>query len=202
MSKRALPDEYRQLNPSSRSHVYPFSPMVSVASFSPHSSLAIPTYAPSSLGWSATHQVPSVSFHDSVFDNLGSVCAAEVAISNAATLVRSKLCARRVTSRTPAPSRRANTRTTPKVVSEAQAILFCRRHQPRRPPIAKIRPGKGGLFSLEIGCRLGLLCAAKLSPKPTRERLHDGNKKGQHQISSDRKAKPQSSISVLLHCQT
>ena len=118
--------------------------MVSVASFSPHSSLAIPTYAPSSLGWSATHQVPSVSFHDSVFDNLGSVCAAEVAISNAATLVRSKLCARRVTSRTPAPSRRANTRTTPKVVSEAQAILFCRRHQPRRP---KIRPGKGGPFA-------------------------------------------------------
>jgi hypothetical protein len=36
LSKRALPDEYRQLNPSSRSHVYPFSPMTSVASFSPH----------------------------------------------------------------------------------------------------------------------------------------------------------------------
>jgi hypothetical protein len=39
--------------------------------------------------------------------------------------------------------------------------------------------------------------------KPTRERLqHDGNKKGQDQISSDRKAKAQSSISVLLQCQT
>jgi len=36
LSKRALPDEYRQLNPSSRCHVYPFSPMTSVASFSPH----------------------------------------------------------------------------------------------------------------------------------------------------------------------
>jgi hypothetical protein len=36
LSKRALPDEYRQLNPSSRSHLYPFSPMISVASFSPH----------------------------------------------------------------------------------------------------------------------------------------------------------------------
>src|SRR5262249_21911884 len=121
LSKRALPDEYRQLNRSSRSHVYPFSPMLSVASFSPHSSLAIPTYAPSSLGWSATHQVPSVSFHDSVFDNSERACAAEVAISNAATLVRSKLCPRRVRSRTPAPSRRANMRKTSKVVSEAQA---------------------------------------------------------------------------------
>jgi hypothetical protein len=110
LSKRALPDEYRQLNPSSRSHVYPFSPIVSVASFSPHSSLAIPTYAPSSLGWSATHQVPSVSLHDSVFDNSGRACAAEVAISNAATLVRSKLCPRRVRSRTPGSSRRAKPR--------------------------------------------------------------------------------------------
>src|SRR5215469_7589954 len=36
LSKRALPAEYRQLNPSSRSHVYPFSPMTSVTSFSPH----------------------------------------------------------------------------------------------------------------------------------------------------------------------
>jgi hypothetical protein len=36
LSKRALPDKYRQLNLSSRSHVYPFSPMISVASFSPH----------------------------------------------------------------------------------------------------------------------------------------------------------------------
>jgi len=105
LSKRALPDEYRQLNPSSRSHVYPFSPMVSVASFSPHSSLAIPTYAPSSLGWSATHQVPSVSFHDSVFDNSGRACAAEVAISNTATLIRSKLCPRRVRSHTPGSHR-------------------------------------------------------------------------------------------------
>jgi hypothetical protein len=92
LSKRALPDEYRQLSSSSRCHVYPFSPMISVASFSPHSSLAIPMYAPSSLGWSATHQVPSVSFHDSVFDNSGRACAAEVAMRNAATLVWSKLC--------------------------------------------------------------------------------------------------------------
>src|SRR6266576_2305201 len=69
LSKRALPDEYRPLNPSSRSHVYPFSPMLSVASFSPHSSLVIPTYASLSLGCSPTHQVPSVSFHDSAFDN-------------------------------------------------------------------------------------------------------------------------------------
>ena len=47
-----------------------------------------------------------------------------------------------------------------KVVSEAQAILFCRRHQPRRP---KIRPGKGGLFSLEIGLspRFALRCKAQ-----------------------------------------
>jgi hypothetical protein len=89
LSKRALPDEYRQLNPSSRSHLYPFSPMISVASFSPHWSLAIPTYTSLSLGWSPTHQVPSVSFHDSVFENLGRACAAVVAISNAATLVRS-----------------------------------------------------------------------------------------------------------------
>ena len=36
LSKRALPDEYRQLSPSSRSHTYPFSPTISVASFSPH----------------------------------------------------------------------------------------------------------------------------------------------------------------------
>ena len=106
LSKRALPDEYRQLNPSSRSYVYPFSPMLSVASFSPHSSLVIPTYASLSLGCSPTHQVPSVSFHDSAFDNSGRACAAEVAISNAATLVRSKFCPRRVRNRTPAPSRR------------------------------------------------------------------------------------------------
>src|SRR5262249_36369097 len=36
LSKRALPDKYRQLNLSSRSHVHAFSPMISVASFSPH----------------------------------------------------------------------------------------------------------------------------------------------------------------------
>jgi hypothetical protein len=27
---------------------------------------------------------------------------------------------------------------------EAQAIFFRRRHQPRRPPLAKIRPGRPG----------------------------------------------------------
>jgi hypothetical protein len=28
------------------------------------------------------------------------------------------------------------------LASEAQAIFFRRRHQPRRPPLAKIRPGR------------------------------------------------------------
>jgi hypothetical protein len=63
--------------------------MTSVSSFSPHLSLAIPTYASLSLGWSPTHQVPCMSFHDCDFDNSGRACAADVAISNAATLVRS-----------------------------------------------------------------------------------------------------------------
>src|SRR5262245_50537973 len=59
--------------------------MISVFSSSPHLSLAIPTYASLSLGWSPTHQVPCVSFHDCVFDNLGRACAAHVVISNATT---------------------------------------------------------------------------------------------------------------------
>src|SRR5262245_31828098 len=88
LSIRALPDKYRQLNPSSRSHLYPFSLMISVCSFSPHLSLAIPTYASLSLGWSPTHQVPCMSFHDCDFDT-GRACAADVAISSAATALRS-----------------------------------------------------------------------------------------------------------------
>src|SRR5262249_11474724 len=79
-----LPDKYRQLNPSSRSHLYSFSLMISVSSSSPHLSLRIPTYAPLSLGWSPTHQVPSRSFHDCVFDSTGRACAADAAISSAA----------------------------------------------------------------------------------------------------------------------
>src|SRR5215468_9394728 len=74
LSKRALPDEYRQRNSSSCSQcsqLYPFSPMISVSSFSPHLSLRIPEYASLSLGWSPTHQVPSKSFHDCVFDSSG-----------------------------------------------------------------------------------------------------------------------------------
>src|SRR5262245_10555752 len=63
--------------------------MISVFSSSPHLSLAIPTYASLSLGWSPTHQIPCVSFHDCVFDNLGRACAADVAISNAATPAKS-----------------------------------------------------------------------------------------------------------------
>src|SRR5215472_348015 len=55
----------------------------------PTTRLAIPKYASSSLGWLPTHQVPSVSFHDCVFENSGRACVADVAISNAATLVRS-----------------------------------------------------------------------------------------------------------------
>src|ERR1700758_1532429 len=39
LSKRALPDEYRQINPSSCSHLYPLSLMISVCSSSPHLSL-------------------------------------------------------------------------------------------------------------------------------------------------------------------
>jgi hypothetical protein len=89
LSRRALPDKYRQLNSSSCSHRYPFSLMISVFSSSPHLSLAIPTYASLSLGWSPTHQVPCVSFHDCVFDNLGRACAADVAISNAETPAKS-----------------------------------------------------------------------------------------------------------------
>jgi hypothetical protein len=92
LSKRALPDKYRQLNPSSCSHLYPLSPMISVCSSSPHLSLAIPTYASLSVGWSPTHQVPCMSFHDCDFDN-SRVCPADVAISNAATLVRSSASA-------------------------------------------------------------------------------------------------------------
>ena len=84
LSTRALPDKYRQLNPSSRSHLYSFSLMISVSSFSPHLSLRIPAYAPLSLGWSPTHQVPSMSFHDCVFDSSGRACAADVTISSAA----------------------------------------------------------------------------------------------------------------------
>ena len=41
------------------------------------------------LGWSSTHQVPTMSFHDFVFDNSGRACAADVATSNAVILVRS-----------------------------------------------------------------------------------------------------------------
>ena len=89
LSRRALPDKYRQLNPSSCSHLYPFSLMISVSSFSPHLSLAIPTYASLSLGWSPTHQVPCMRFHDCDFDNSGRACAADVAISNAATPAKS-----------------------------------------------------------------------------------------------------------------
>src|SRR5215467_15788892 len=84
LSTRALPDEFRQLNPSSRSHLYSFSLMISVSSFSPHLSLRIPAYAPLSLGWSPTHQVPSTSFQDCVFDSSGRACAADVTISSAA----------------------------------------------------------------------------------------------------------------------
>src|SRR5215469_9280755 len=90
LSKRALPDEYRQRNTSSYSQLYPFSPMISVSSFSPHLSLRIPKYASLSLGWSPTHQVPSMSFHDCVFDSSGRACAAGVAISSAATPARSR----------------------------------------------------------------------------------------------------------------
>jgi hypothetical protein len=109
LSKRAFPDKYRQLNPSSCSHVYPLSLTISVCSSSPHLSLAIPTYASLPVGWSPTHQVPCMSFHDCDFDNLR-VCAGDVAISNAAILVRSKLCPLRVKSRTPPASRRISIR--------------------------------------------------------------------------------------------
>src|SRR5262249_8898333 len=91
LSTRALPDEYLQRNTCSYSQLYPFSLMISVSSFSPHLSLRNPKYASLSLGWSPTHQVPSMSFHDCVFDSSGRACAADVAI-NKATLVRSKLC--------------------------------------------------------------------------------------------------------------
>src|SRR5215468_3699778 len=92
LSKRALPDEYRQRNSSSCSQcsqLYPFSPMISVSSFSPHLSLRIPEYASLSLGWSPTHQVPSMSFHDCVFDGSGSASATDVVISSAAMPVSS-----------------------------------------------------------------------------------------------------------------
>jgi len=89
LSTRALPDKYRQLNSSSRSHLYSFSLMISVSSFSSHLSLRVPTYAPLSLGWSPTHQVPSTSFQDCVFDSSGRACAAGVTISNAATPAKS-----------------------------------------------------------------------------------------------------------------
>src|SRR5215813_1353471 len=91
LSKRALPDEYRQRHSSSCSQLYPFSPMISVSSFSPHLSLRIPEYASLSLGWSPTHQVPSMSFHDCVFDSSGRACAADVAISRAAIPVKNSL---------------------------------------------------------------------------------------------------------------
>ena len=63
--------------------------MISVCSSSPHLSLAIPTYASLSLGWSPTHQVPCVSFHDCVFDNSGRACPADVAINDAAIPAKS-----------------------------------------------------------------------------------------------------------------
>src|SRR5262250_1091744 len=94
LSKRALPDEYRQRNSSSCSQcsqLYPFSPMISVSSFSPHLSLRNPEYASLSLGWSPTHQVPSMSFHDCVFDSSGRACAADVAISRATIPVKNSL---------------------------------------------------------------------------------------------------------------
>jgi hypothetical protein len=109
LSKRALPDRYRQFSPSSCSHLYPLSLMISVCSSSPHLSLAIPAYASLSVGWLPTHQVPCMRFHDCDFDN-SRVCAADVAISNAATLVRSKLCPLRMKSRTPAASWRMSIR--------------------------------------------------------------------------------------------
>ena len=68
--------------------------MISVSSFSPHLSLRIPKYASLSLGWSPTHQVPSMSYHDCVFDNSGRACAADVAITSAAIAVRSPLFTR------------------------------------------------------------------------------------------------------------
>jgi hypothetical protein len=58
--------------------------MIGVASFSPHSSLRMPTYALVSLGWSPTHQVPNMSFHDCVFDSSGRAWATDVATSSAA----------------------------------------------------------------------------------------------------------------------
>src|SRR5215470_15870769 len=65
--------------------------MISVSSFSPHLSPRIPEYASLSLGWSPTHQVPSMSFHDCVFDSSGRACAADVAISRAAIPVKNSL---------------------------------------------------------------------------------------------------------------
>jgi hypothetical protein len=44
-----------------------------------------------SPGWSPTHQVPSMSFHDCVFDSSGRACAADVAISRAAIPVKNSL---------------------------------------------------------------------------------------------------------------
>src|SRR5438270_2256585 len=58
--------------------------MISVASFSPYSSLRSPTYALVSLGWSPTHKVPNMSFHDCVFDSSGRAWATDVATSSAA----------------------------------------------------------------------------------------------------------------------
>jgi hypothetical protein len=59
--------------------------------------------------------------------------------------------------------------------------------------------GRGFFRPLKSACRLDLLCLLQSSAqKPSRERLqHDSDKKGQDQISGDRKAKAQSSISVL-----
>src|SRR5262245_53094549 len=91
LSKRALPDEYRQRNSSSCSQLYPFSPMISVSSFSPHLSLRNPEYASLSLGWSPTHQVPSMSFHECVLSSPGRSSATDVAISTAAIPVKHSL---------------------------------------------------------------------------------------------------------------
>jgi hypothetical protein len=63
--------------------------------------------------------------------------------------------------------------------AEAQALVFRRRHQPRGYPSLKFRSGRALLTT-----------------------MNNGNKKGQDQISSYRKAKAQSSISDLLQRQT
>jgi hypothetical protein len=97
-----------------------------------------------------------------------------------------------------APTREQHSRLCPKLRRSSFAVATSR----EGPQSLKLGPARAGFFRWKLACGLDLLCAAKLSPKPTRERLHNGNKKDQHQISSDRKAKPQSSISVLLHCQT